>query len=66
MFLGLMTKHHLVHITPVAVSAKFCVSERFSTGRAKSLAPASTSDHCSNIRISGLMRVLGNVSIVPS
>jgi hypothetical protein len=45
MFLGLIMKHHLVQMAPVAINAMFWVRERFSAGRAKSLTPASTSDH---------------------
>lgn len=46
MFLGLIMKHQRVQIAPVAVRARFCVRERFSTGRQKSLMPARTMDHC--------------------
>ena len=45
MFLGLMTKHHLVQIEPVAINAKFCVRESLSAGRTKSDAPARTTPH---------------------
>ena len=45
-FLGLMTKHHRVQIMPVAISARFCCSERDSAGRVKSDAPAITKPHC--------------------
>lgn len=44
-FLGLMIKHHLVQIAPVAVKARFCVRERFSAGRERSLMPAMTRAH---------------------
>jgi len=44
-FFGLITKHHLVQIAPVAIKATFCVIESFSAGRRKSLAPASTTPH---------------------
>ena len=44
-FRGLITKHHLVQISPVLVSARFCVKDRFSAGRTKSEAPARTIDH---------------------
>jgi hypothetical protein len=50
-FRGFMIKHHRVHIAPVAVNARFCVRERFSAGRQKSLTPARTSDHCSMPKI---------------
>jgi hypothetical protein len=43
--LGLIIKHHLVQIRPVAVRAPFCVKLSFSAGRAKSLIPAITSAH---------------------
>lgn len=45
-FFGFMTKHQRVHISPVAVRARFCVKERFSAGRQKSLTPARTRAHC--------------------
>jgi len=45
MFLGRITKHHLVQIDPVAMSAAFCVRESFSAGRRKSEAPARTTPH---------------------
>lgn len=32
-------------MAPVAVRARFCVSDKFSAGREKSLMPASTSAH---------------------
>jgi hypothetical protein len=44
-FLGLMTKHHLVQIEPVAINAMFCVRESLSAGRRKSDAPARTTPH---------------------
>lgn len=44
-FRGLMTKHHLVQMRPVAINAAFCVRERDSAGRAKSAAPARTRPH---------------------
>lgn len=52
MFLGVMTKHHLVQIVPVATRARFWVRESFSAGRARSEIPAMTRDHyiISNIR----------------
>ncbi len=50
-FRGFMMKHHRVHIAPVAVKARFCVRERFSAGRQKSLTPARTSDHYSTAKI---------------
>jgi len=62
-FLGLMIKHHLVQIIPVAVRATFCVKESFSTGRAKSDMPARTSAHyayCQHtIYSSVILRALG-------
>ena len=45
MFLGRMTKHHLVQMDPVARRAAFCVRESFSAGRRKSEAPARTTPH---------------------
>lgn len=45
-FLGLMMKHHLVQMAPVAIKAAFWDRERFSAGRAKSAAPARTRPHC--------------------
>jgi hypothetical protein len=45
MFLGVMTKHHLVQIVPVATRARFWVRESFSAGRARSEMPAMTRDH---------------------
>lgn len=47
-----MTKHQRVHMIPVAVRARFCVRERFSAGRQKSLIPAMTRAHCANFAIS--------------
>jgi hypothetical protein len=44
-FFGLMTKHHLIQIEPVAIRARFCVMESFSAGRTKSDAPAMTTPH---------------------
>jgi hypothetical protein len=44
-FFGLMTKHHLIQIEPVAIKAMFCVMESFSAGRTKSDAPAMTTPH---------------------
>jgi hypothetical protein len=44
-FLGLIIKHHLVQIAPVAVSAAFCVRESLSAGRYISEIPAITMDH---------------------
>ena len=44
-FRGLMTKHHLVQMQPVAIKAKFCVRDKFSAGRAKSATPARTMPH---------------------
>ena len=44
-FLGRMTKHHLVQIEPVAIKAKFCVRESLSAGRTKSDAPEITTPH---------------------
>jgi hypothetical protein len=44
--LGVMTKHHLVQIRPVAVSAPFCERESFSAGRERSEMPATTRLHC--------------------
>jgi hypothetical protein len=44
-FFGLMTKHHLIQIEPVAIKAMFCVIESFSAGRTKSDAPAMTTPH---------------------
>lgn len=38
--------HHRVQMRPVAVRARFWVTESFSTGRAKSEMPAMTRDHC--------------------
>lgn len=49
-FLGLIMKHHRVHISPVAVRARFCVRESFSAGLAKSLIPAITIAHWGLIR----------------
>jgi hypothetical protein len=45
MFCGLMTKHHLVQIEPVAIRARFWVMESLSAGRTKSDAPARTTPH---------------------
>lgn len=45
MFLGLMMKHHLVQMMPVAVKARFWVRDRFSAGRDRSLMPARTMAH---------------------
>lgn len=45
MFFGLMTKHHLVQMEPVAIRARFCVKDNFSAGRRKSVAPARTTPH---------------------
>lgn len=45
MFLGLIMKHHLVQMEPVAIRAMFCVRDSFSAGRRKSEAPASTTPH---------------------
>src|SRR5207248_5027888 len=44
-FFGLMTKHHLVQIEPVAIRARFCVMESLSAGRTKSAAPARATPH---------------------
>lgn len=44
-FRGLIIKHHLVQIAPVAVSAMFCVRLKLSAGLVKSLTPARTSVH---------------------
>ena len=44
-FRGVITKHHLVQIAPVAISAAFCVSESDSAGLARSLMPARTMHH---------------------
>ena len=44
-FRGVITKHHLVQIAPVAISATFCVSESDSAGLARSLMPARTRHH---------------------
>ena len=38
-------KHQRVQIAPVHVRAMFCVRERFSAGREKSLTPARTNAH---------------------
>lgn len=40
-----MIIHQRVQIAPVPMRAKFCVSDRFSAGRAKSATPARTSPH---------------------
>jgi hypothetical protein len=54
-------KHHRVQMAPVAVSARFCVSDSFSTGRAKSEMPARTMAHWKRgRRVSG-----GAVVVVP-
>ncbi len=45
MFFGLMIRHHLVQITPVAVRAAFWVKDNVSAGRQKSETPARTSAH---------------------
>lgn len=45
MFFGLMTKHHLVQIKPVATRAAFCERESWLAGRVKSAAPARTRPH---------------------
>lgn len=45
-----MIKHHLVQIAPVAVSARFCTSESFSAGLAKSLIPARTRAHYDSLK----------------
>lgn len=45
MFFGLITKHHLVQILPVAIKAAFWDRESFSAGRRKSAAPARTTPH---------------------
>ena len=42
-----MIKHHRVQMRPVAVRARFWVTESFSTGRAKSEMPAMTRAHYS-------------------
>ena len=51
MFLGLITKHHLVHIAPVPIRARFCVRDSVSAGRAKSLIPARTRAHYHHVNI---------------
>ena len=50
-----MTKHQRVQITPVAVRAMFCVKDRLSAGRVKSLMPASTMLHCPEVNSEALM-----------
>lgn len=40
-----MIRHHRVQMRPVAVRARFWVTESFSTGRAKSEMPAMTMAH---------------------
>ena len=45
MLRGLIIKHHLVQIRPVAVRARFCVKDNFSAGRARSDIPARTIHH---------------------
>ena len=50
-FLGLMMKHHLVQMMPVAVKARFWVRDRFSAGRDRSLMPARTMAHWSIVRV---------------
>lgn len=44
-FWGLITKHHLVQIEPVAIKARFWVSDSFSAGLKKSPTPARTTPH---------------------
>lgn len=56
-FRGLMTKHHRVQITPVAVRATFWVRERLSAGRAKSLIPARTMLHCPEVNRHDFIRI---------
>jgi len=58
-FLGLMMKHHRVHINPVAVRARFCVRESFSAGLAKSLIPAITIAHLGSYQIGFTTRIHG-------
>lgn len=57
-FFGLIMKHHLVHIAPVAVKARFCERERSLAGRAKSETPARTIAHCP-VSISHIRLILG-------
>lgn len=45
-FLGLIIRHHLVQIAPVAMRAAFCVRDSLSAGRAMSERPAKTRTHC--------------------
>ena len=42
-------RHQRVQISPVQVSARFCVKDSFSAGRAKSEMPAMTSAHCVHV-----------------
>ena len=44
-FFGLMTKHHLVQIVPVATKAAFVFNDNLSAGLKKSVAPARTTPH---------------------
>lgn len=57
-FFGFMTKHQRVHIIPVAVRARFCVRERFSAGRQKSLTPARTRAHYAEFTVSHISLLL--------
>ena len=62
MFFGIITKHHLVQIEPVAIKAKFCVIDSFSAGRKKSEAPAATTPHF----ITGALHIKHVSPFIPS